>query len=250
MLTLRVNADFKNVASYLQRLPDKQIRYATAVALTRTAQQAQSEVRTTMTRVFDKPTPYALNATRVKPANKATLKAEVLLKDKHGDPQSKDVNFLYPEVFGTPRGRKAFETRLMRAGWLRSNEFTVPATDMPRDAFGNIPTGMIRSILSQAGAAGGLGYSSNKTGSQRSKRTVAKRGTFFVPDPKSRMPRGIYQRIQLGSGWATRMVFKIVVGKPSYRPRLRLAEIVDRVVRRDFQREFARAYREAEASAR
>jgi hypothetical protein len=250
MMKLRVTANITNVQKYLGRLGDKQIRYATAVALTRTAKQAQSEVRTTMTRVFDRPTPYALNATRVKPATKATLQAEVLLKDKHGDPQSKDVNFLYPEVFGTPRGRKAFETRLMRVGWLRSNEFVVPATDLPLDPFGNVPTGMLRSILSQAGAAGGPGYSSNKSSSLRSKRTVAKRGTFFVPDPKSSLPRGIYQRRASGFGTLTRMIFKIVVGKPRYRPRLRLTEIVNRVVRRDFQREFARAYREAEATAR
>jgi len=251
MITLRVNADFKDVTTYLKRLPDKQIRYATAVALTRTAQQAQSEVRTTMTSVFDKPTPYALNATRVKPANKVTLQAEVLLKDRNNDPQSKDTNFLYPEVFGTPRGRKAFETRLMRVGWLRSNEFLVPAADLPLDPFGNVPTSMLRSILSQAGAAGGLGYSSNKTSSARSKRTVSKRGTFFVPDARSTaLPRGIYQRRASGLGTMTRMIFKIVVGKPRYRTRLRLAQIVDRVVRRDFQREFARAYRQAEATAR
>lgn len=274
MITVSVGDDFKQAMRFMEGA-QKQIKYAAAVALTRVAKQAESEVRVEMTKVFDRPTRYALEATRVIPATPARLTSQVWLKDRTGAPQGKDSNFLYPEVFGTPRGRKAFETALMRVGWLRSNEFLVPATGLPLDAFGNVPSGVIRSILSQAKAAGGrgLGYSSNKSDSARSKATVRKRGSYFVADQADGLPRGIFQRINFATGSkrvkyttakdkqrtktqltyganAIRMVFKIVVGKPNYRPRLRLFDIGQRVAARDFRREFDLAYQQALATAR
>lgn len=252
MITIKV--DISSALASL-RQQHKQVRFAAAVALTRVAKQAESEVRSEMAQVFDRPTPWALGATRVIPATPQRLLSQVWLKDRRGQPQRKDSNFLFPEVFGGTRGRKAFETRLLQVGWLRSNEFVVPAKGLPLDAHGNVPVGLIRSILSQAGAAGGegQGYTSNKTQSARSRRTVARRGTFFVSRGQSTgnpLPRGIYQRLRMGSGWATRMIFAIVVGRPRYRPRLRLGQIGDRVVRRDFQREFDRALAQTLATAR
>jgi hypothetical protein len=243
MFNIRVKADFTGVRAFLANA-DKRVKDSTAIALTKTAQDAQAMVKVEMQRVFHEPTRYTLNATRLIPATRQRLISQVWLKDRRGQPQGKDTNFLFPEVFGGTRGRKAFETRLLRAGWLRSNEFVVPAKDYPLDANGNMPAGIIRSILSQAKAAGGLGYSSNATSSARSKRTVAKRGTYFVSRGESTgspLPRGIYQRLRLGSGWATRMVFKIVVGKPRYRPRLRLIDINEKAAR-NFQRHFDEAW--------
>lgn len=259
-ITLRVDAKFDKAVRMLKALPE-QAKKAAAGALNKCAWQGQSEIRVVMARVFDRPTPYALDSTMVKRATPSDLYAKVYLKNRQGDPQASASNFLFPEVFGQGRGHKAMETRLRRVGWLRSNELVTPAEDYPRDPFGNIPTGVIRSILSQAGAAGGLGYSSNKTSSKRSKRTVAKRGTYFVPQPGTKLPRGIYQRISFATGEkkikyvtakgksrsktvstyganAIRMVFKIVVGRPAYRARLHMHDIVNRVVERDFERNF------------
>lgn len=265
-VTLRVTSDFSKVDRLLKTMPAA-ARKAAAQALNKVATQTQSEIRIEMTRVFNKPTPYALNATRVSFASANNLYAKVWLKNRAGDPQQEDTNYLYPEVFGTQRGRKAFETRLMRVGWIRSNEFLVPANGLALDSYGNVPTGTIRSILSQAGAAGGLGYSSNATSSTRSKATVAKRGTYFVPEPKSGLPRGIYQRINFQTGTkkiatglvtktgkqrtktvatygssAIRMIFKIVVGKPRYQSRLKMHDIGRRVLARDFEAEFDKAF--------
>lgn len=262
MITLRVNADFSAITKKLKALP-AQAKAAGASALNKCAWQSQSEIRIAMTRVFDRPTEYALNATMVKRATPNDLYAKVYLKNKQGDPMQSASNFLYPEVFGQGRGQKAMEGRLRRVGWLRSNEFLVPAKGLPLDPFGNVPTGMVRSILSQAGAAGGEGYSSNKTSSAASKRTVRKRGAFFMPEPGSKLPRGIYQRVDFRTGTraekytnakgkqrtrkvatyganAIRMVMLVVTGKPSYRARLHMHDIVNRVVARDFRSNFER----------
>jgi hypothetical protein len=244
MLTIKTDVDLRGLRSLLDGFSDRRYRSTIATALTRTAKIAQREVVKEIGRVFDRPTRWALNSTYLQPADKDRLAASVWLKDRHGAPQAKDSHYLYPEVFGVARGRKAYETALLRVGALRSNEFTVPAKAMPLDANGNLPVGIVRTILSQLEASGsaGQGYSSNKTDSARSRRTVAKRGTYFVPRPGSGLPRGIYRRTRSGGGWTTEMVLKIVVGKPAYRTRLRLFDIGRRVQAEYLQREFDRAY--------
>ncbi len=232
MLNINITTEFGDVQRMIDAM-GKQARYAAAVALTKTAQKAQDDVKTEMRRVFDRPTPYTLNATRLIPATKANLEAQVWLKDRYGKAATKNTSFLFPEIFGGPRGRKGFEGRLLRSGLIRSNEYCVPAIGAPLDEAGNVSAATIRKILSQLGAANARdnsGYDSNvkkgKAQSAQSKRRQVIAGTFFIPDPKkSTLPRGIYQRKRLGSGWATRMVFKIVVGAPRYQARLKLFEI-------------------------
>lgn len=243
MLTIKATVDLRGLRSMLDGFSDRRYRSTLATALTRTAKIAQGEVVKEIGRVFDRPTRWALNSTYVQVADKDRLFASVWLKDRHGAPQAKETHYLYPEVFGVARGRKAYETALIAAG-LRSNEFTVPAKNLALDANGNLPAGTIRTILSQLKVSGsaGQGYSSNKTDSARSKRTVAKRGTYFIPRPGSGLPRGIYRRTRSGSGWTTEMVLKIVVGKPAYRTRLRFFDISRRVQEQHLQREFDRAY--------
>lgn len=251
-MRISVTTNFGAVTAQL-RDADKQTRFAAAVALTKTAKIAEQEVKQTIAQVFDRPTRWAINATRVASATPRNLQARVWLKDRRGLPQGKDYNFLFPQIFGGPRGRKAYETRLLRVGWLRSNEFTVPAKDLPLDEFGNVPASLIRSILSQAKAAGGLGYSSDATTSRRSKRTVQKVGTFFVSRGQSTgnpLPRGIYQRVRLGSGWGTRLIFAIVQGKPNYKPQLPFERVVRQSVQANWAAEFDKAYQTAISTAR
>lgn len=252
MLTIRVETKgFPAWQKYLKGM-ERQLPYATMLALNKTAELAQVEVRQQTARVFDRPTRWAMDASFIRYAKKHALTASVALKGRDRGVVDKETNFLYPQVYGTPRGRKAMETALLRVGALRSNEFIVPAKDLPLDAFGNVPTKLVRQILSQLKAAevNDAGYSANRTDSKRSKRTVAKAGTFFVPRAGSGLPRGIYQRIRTGLGWATRMIFKIVVGKPKYRKRLDFFAIGQQAYNRHFDREFKDAWNKALATAR
>lgn len=242
MFAFRVDRRGLDLKALTEGFSERRQRATIATALTRTAKIAQGEIASEIRRVFDRPTQWALNATYLRIASADKLHAMVWLKDRHGAAQSQDTHYLYPQVFGVQRGRKAYETRLLRAGVLRSNEFTVPAKGMTLDGHGNLPVGVIRSMLSQLGAASGPGYSSSKTKSKRSQRTVAKAGVYFVPRPGGGLPRGIYHRRRMGAGWATRMVLKIVVGKPRYRSRLKMFEIGRRVHEQHFRREYDRAF--------
>ncbi|MEG1678672.1 MAG: hypothetical protein RR326_01145 [Stenotrophomonas sp.] len=233
---------------------EKQSKFAAAVALTRTAKIAQANVVQAMRANFDRPLAYTLNSTRMIPARRDKLAASVWLKDRQSKVVSKASHYLYPETFGGRRERKAYETALLRVGVLRSNEFTVPADGYPLDAYGNIPVGVIRQILSQLKAAEiSKGSTQNKTASARSRRAVLKAGTYFVSMGKTTgnpLPRGIYQRIKTGFGWATRMVMKIVVGKPRYQPRLPFFKIGQDAMAQHFEREYDTALKQALVTAR
>lgn len=241
MITVKVNADFQPVRALLAGFSQRRLNTTVAIALTKTAQIAQKEVIKSIGTVFDRPTRWALGSTRLIPATPERLASQVWLKDRQSKVVSKASSFLFPEVFGGKRERKAYETALLRAGVLRSNEFTVPAESFPTDAYGNISVGVIRQILSQLKAAEiSAGYTANKSTSTRSKRAVRRSGFFFVPRPgvAGGLPRGIYQR----SGQTTRMVLKIVTGKPAYRPRLPLFAIGEQVAASEFQRQFDLAF--------
>lgn len=238
-LTIKVKTDFNPARALINGFSDRRLRTTIAIALTKTAKIAQKEVVAAIGSQFDRPTKYALGATRLIPATKDTLFASVWLKDRQSKVVSKASHFLYSQTFGGRRERKAYETALLRAGVLRSNEFTVPAEGYPLNAHGNVPIGVIRQILSQLKAAEiSSGYTANKTDSKRSKAAVKRAGTYFVPPPDSGLPRGIWQH-RIGS--RRRMVLKIVVGQPRYRQRLRMFEIGQRVVDREFNREFEAA---------
>ncbi len=60
----------------------RQTNWAASQALTRTARHAVDELRQVMQRVFDRPTPYTLNALRVTPATRDNLTARVDFRQK------------------------------------------------------------------------------------------------------------------------------------------------------------------------
>jgi hypothetical protein len=247
MITIKAKVDLKAARAALEGFSDRRFKTTVAIALTKTAQLAQKDVIASMKEVFNQPTRWTLNSTRLIPATKDRLFSQVWLKDRQNKVVSKPTSFLYPQVFAGRRDRKAYETALLKAGILRSNEFTVPAEGFPLDAFGNVPVGVIRQILSQLKAAElTAGYTANKTNSARSRRAVAKAGAFFVPRVGSTLPRGIYQRM----GKTTRMVMKIVVGKPGYKRRLNLFTIGQRAMDKYFERQFDVAFNRSLARLR
>jgi len=60
---------------------DKQIRFAVAKSLTQTAKAVQSDMTAEMKKQFDRPTPYTLRSSFVKPATRFNLTAVVGIKD-------------------------------------------------------------------------------------------------------------------------------------------------------------------------
>ncbi len=236
--SIDVRADVKDATRDLSLLQRKHIPFATALALTRTAQAAQKEVRAEMPRVLDRPKKFTLNSTFVKPATKRRLEATVGFKDfaAKGTPAGK---YLLPQIHGGRRKHKRFERALIRAGIMRSDEYAVPGDDMRLDRYGNLPKGAITKMLSQLRASPDAGQ--NATQSSRSKRGRRGRAYFY-----RRSFRGVFVR----TGKRAFTVFIKFVKVPRYRRRLRFPEIVEGTVQAQFRLQFRRALSQALRTAR
>lgn len=213
-----INISFKlNIEAIERGLDDlrrQQLPFATALALTETGKDVRAAEIKEMRSVFDRPTPFTLNALYVVPATKNRLVARVHFKDRSSGGFINDV--VSPHIYAGARRPKRLEILLRSRGFLGSDEFIVPGVGARLDAFGNISRGQVQQILSALGAQ--FDPHANRTKSARSKRN-AKLAQFFVPQPGSKLPRGVYQRFGFALGSAIKPVL-IFVAQPVYKRRL------------------------------
>jgi hypothetical protein len=289
-MQLDVRVDLRDAERYLTGLRKDQIPFATAYALTQTAKQAQKNIVDTMKRVFDRPKPYTLNGTYVKPATKRDLTAIVKLKDGYfgESPNTKKGTadqYLRAQVQGGPRRPKAFERLLINQGVMPPGYFAIPTNFAPKDAFGNVPAGYYTRVLSQL-QIGDEFQRANKTRKTRRKtpkpsdsspikkreeskrkeqrrqqtpgapRKAKKRVAYpmFNVYPKREKNRhlkpGIYERVSTGSGSKVRPVFIYVSNAPVYKQRLNFNRIVSDTVAARLIANFEAGFRLADATKR
>lgn len=208
-----------NTAEVIRALTAKrnQIPFATALALTRTAQAVKEAEIREMVDVFDRPTPYTLNALFVRPATKQNLTAYVWLKDSRASSGGTPDKYLNPQIHGGFRREKGFEAALQRVGALPPGWVVVPGAACRLDAFGNISRGLIVQILSYFRTFDVAGYSANITAEGKAKLA---RGTkraqgfaYFVGRPgDGKLPLGIWQRFHFAHGSAIKPIFIFVDG--------------------------------------
>ena len=225
-----IRSNVKDVSRWLDDAQKKQIPFATVYAMTLTARDVHTAEISVMSRVFDRPTPYTLNALRVIPATKQTYVASVAFKEFGGTPAKR---FLNPEVHGGPRSRKAHERRL--APLMGGYQFAVPARGTDRDAYGNMKGGEYRKIISQLKVSGDPTANASKSG--RSKR-ARKNNAYFV---KGRI---VYHRT--GAGIKPALVF---VSAPRYRKRFPFYETAAHVVADKFKVNFEVAFQRTMATS-
>lgn len=218
----------REVRSMLAGFSERRLNAAIATGLTRTAVQAKDAAVRSMQTDLDRPTPYALNALRVKTATgdasaagirsipnpqdaydsklveSGFLAAEVFLKDGSGitNNGTPGVNFLGPQVDGGDRHIKRFEKSLQAKGSMPLGWQAVPAAGARLDAYGNVSRGQIIQILSQVGAELTAGYNRSIVGPlDQSKGALAKRrralgragGQYVaIPAQRGRLKPGIY----------------------------------------------------------
>ena len=125
----------------------KQIPFATALALTRTAKAVEKDVRAEMPKVFDNPTPFTVKGTYTNPAKKSKLFAEVGLKD-HTAKGGNARDYLQPHIYGGKRTAKRSEKSLRSRGHLAGSEFMVPGRGAKLNKYGNIPKGQVVKAMS------------------------------------------------------------------------------------------------------
>lgn len=223
MLNITNTGSIADIIREVRGIPTRVVPYAASTALTRTAQRAaKDDLPDEMRRVFDRPTPYALNSLFVEPSTAKTLSARVMVKNTAGRGVTPE-NFLLAEVDGGGRREKGFEKALRYSGILRSGERVVPSHELNLDAYGNVPGARIRSIMTKL------------------KSTGKKSGSMFAGEIGKKRIRGIWMRHGSGRARSVTPLFIFTETEPQYRPVFDFAGTVERTVRKDFQDEFSKA---------
>lgn len=258
MLTVSVKSDIDRAIQGLDDIQRRQIPFATALALTRTAQKVRNAEYAELKAKIDRPTQYTLNSLFITPAKRTNLTARVWLKDEAGKGGTPANKYLGPTVFGGDRNLKRFEVALYRAGILPNGMATVPGAGVTLDGFGNFPRPLLTQILSYFRAFGEQGYRANIT--DKRKRALAKgnrkkniRGFayFVLRSPRGKLLPGIYRRTDLGAfGSEVRPILIFVPDIPNYERRIDWYGVARKTQDAVFDLEFARAVREALATAR
>lgn len=272
-----VQSTIGKVGAQFVQTTRKQIDFATVKALNEVGTLARGKVVRRMTEVFDRPTRYTLNSTRVEYLKRGDLKREVAVtfKDERFTAKKDTPPFKYaaPNVFGGVRGLKRFEVALRYFGLMAADEYAVIAKGYPTNAYGNLTAGTYRRLLSQLKASEIVaGATSNASQSRRSKAKRASR-SFFVATGRQRetsrdqrgrfsrsggraatagagLPRGVYEAYASGFGRGVRAVLIFVRRPPSYRKRLDFFEQVEEAMRESFEPIFRAELAKAIATAR
>lgn len=149
----------------------KNIRFATAVALTRTAGTIRLAEIAEMKSVFDRPTPWTLNSLAVKPATKTNLVALVRKKEFGANSAG---HILGPHIDSGQRGMRRAEQAL--------GGFVVPGRGMKLDRYGNLAPATYVKILSQLKLSSDS--NANASNSSRSKAKRRNEAYFMLSDKK------------------------------------------------------------------
>lgn len=236
-----IKADFRPLIRTLNDLEKRQIPFATALALTRSAQAGQRAVAREMPSIFDKPTPFTMRSNYVKPATRTDLVAAVHLRDRASNGAATS-RYLGPNIIGGPRALKKSELILRAAGILAPGKFLMPGLAAELDAYGNINKGQLTKVLSVVKALDGTSaFRRRGQGKRRNEKYFAIRpGTNrggLKPAVYERIGRNVVPVYGFGS-------------QPRYEPIFDLYGIVREAAEAALTDEFRKALRHALATAR
>lgn len=192
-----------------QALAQRQIPFATSLAINRIAELSLPALRSNMAVVFDRPKPFTLNSLFIKRSTKTNLTAVVFHSDKVAP-------YILPEITGGPRGEKRFEL-------IIGNQVLVPTKNVRRDSYGGVSRALITKILSQA-----------KPLAQRGQQLILSQYVIVKPGETSKLAPGLYER---RDGKIVALFFFKPVA--TYTQRYDMQGVVDRVVANEFDRQFA-----------
>lgn len=198
----------------MRQLSDLQKRHlpkAQLEAASNIGRYVHGALRSEMTEVFDRPTPWALGGLRFKLPTSAQPTVRIWLEE-FGGKGIPAADFLAAEITGGPRKHKRFERALIAKGLMPAGMFAVPGSQAPRDAYGNVPGPFIVRMLSDLQAFGEQGYRANRKGARKGQR---KTNYFFVPAKGGGLKPGVYWHMP---GGLLGVVFHFVRGV-AYRKR-------------------------------
>jgi hypothetical protein len=232
--TMRIRSK-SNAAAFSSGLTSwaKQLQFASAVALTRTAYKARDLAYDEFRRALDRPTRFTMNSLFVESATRS--KREATVKTKPGFNSVPAGAWLVPNVEGGKRTSKSFERKV--------GSYMVPSKYMNLDSFGNVPGSTFRKIFSNLQ----LGDEQQSTNSAASKRKRKNEAYFLRNDIIFRRTNHTVGDKTLGA-----IIPQLILVKndPDYDPVIRWAEIAELAYDRHYADEFDKAFDQAMATAR
>ncbi len=227
MLEVDFQSDIAQALKKLNTVSFSEMPKIVAHAQNKTMATIRSQEKKRIKEVFDRPTPYAVNAPYTVPATPERLEVTMRMRDfsSKGVPAEK---FMAPEIYGGQRSMKASEKALRAANILPPGMFIVPSKEAETygllDRYGNLRGSFINRVLSYLRA--------NRDGTQnRAGKGKAKNMQFFAiskPNPRH-LPLGIYQR------W--RGSFRLVIAfvkEPHYKKRYDYFETAESITHKYF----------------
>lgn len=188
MLSFNIRSTGRLAIAQLTALQKKHLPQAAVAAADRTGRYVYGALRSEMTQVFDRPTPWTLGGLRYQVPTLSRPAVRIWLEE-FGGKGIPAADFLSAEIEGGQRKHKRFEKALIAKGLMPRGMYAVPGNQAPRDSYGNVPAAFIVRMLSDLQAFGEQGYRANRRG----KRTGARRSNyFFVPRPGEGKKPGVY----------------------------------------------------------
>lgn len=233
---MSVDSNIRKVLRGIDDVQHKQLPFAIALALTRTAEGLMKEEKKQLTQSLHKPTAYTKRFLAYKPAKKSDrpINASVFFRDFAGK-GTPAKNYLTPNIKGGVRRQKRHEVAL--SAKVGRKIYTGPASDAPLNAAGNINAGYYTKVLSQVQAFGEVGYRANakRRGSQG----------FYIAS-KGGVAVGVRQRV----GSESKKILNFTSRAPSYRPRYPFYSAGEKYIAKNLGKNFKSAYRFAVRTAR
>jgi len=238
MLTVKIEGR-EELKRSLNDMGRKQVPFAAARAITKTAKSVEKKLQADMAGAFKSASPYTKRATFSTSATKANLTATVGLKDKKPSNGTAPAVLLKEHFTGGLRGNKPYEKAIIAMSGMPSGWRAIPSRGIKKDAYGNPNRKEIGEML-------GALRSRMQVFKGRGKK-VALVGYFIVPvGAQSHLVPGIYKRVARGA-LAAMFIF---VKSANYRKVLDLQHTADKIVRAEFQTNFDAAFANAMRTAR
>jgi hypothetical protein len=238
MFTVRIEG-VEELKRSLSDIGQKQLPYATALAITRTAKSVEQRLLADMSSAFKPASPYVAHSTFSTAATKQNLTATIGLKDIKPAGGTAPSVLLKENFSGGLRGNKPFEKAIASLGGLPSGWRAIPGSGIKLDAYGNPSRSEIGEML-------GALRSHLQIYKGRGKRLTLT-GYFIVPvGAPTHLHPGIYKRLDRA---AIKSMF-IFVQSARYRKVIDFERNAAEVIAREFQPTFDAAFRDAIRSAR
>lgn len=271
--TLTSNIDA--VMNRFEAVASRQLPFALSRALNDTAEDVRKAEIAKMKAVFDRPTPFTLNAFQIKPSTKASLSAVVEEKQNH-----RKRDYLRRQADGGARGMKGFEraitTRGRAAYGTTAIVALIPGSGAEMDQYGNQNRGQIVAVMAALRAMRdaadntsrisasqkriererkrrakllGLAYKSPDAADYEDRIAKAERAgrQYFVPKEGSRLKPAIYSR---DIGGQLQVIMAFSSRAPNYAARFPFEDTARTTAEAMFPDNLSRRFVEAMATAR